>query len=134
MSLNSSSEDRRNIRILVAEDNESNYELLQVILRDYTVERAGNGREVVDMARSHRYSIIFMDLMMPQMDGLESTRQIRAFDMDIPIIAVTANVYSIDENESLRAGCTAYLSKPIRKSDILEIMDKYVLKNRCEPF
>ena len=114
----------QNIKVLIAEDNQSNFDLLKVTLRNYTVEWAHNGLEAIQKAHTNKYSIIFMDLMMPEIDGFEATRQIRIFDPTTPIVAITANIYTCDENDALQAGCTAYFSKPIRKPAILEIMEE----------
>lgn len=104
--------------ILIAEDIDSNYLLVKAILKTFTLTRAKTGREAVDLAREHRYDAILMDMKMPVMDGLEATRLIREFDTQTPIVAVTANAFDSDREEALAAGCNAFVTKPIKKSDL----------------
>lgn len=106
-------------RILVAEDNESNFLLIKYSLKDYEVVSAINGAEAVEMATSQHFDLILMDLKMPVMDGLEATRKIRETQKEIPIIALTANAFLIDRDSAMEAGCSLYLTKPIKK-DCLE--------------
>lgn len=110
--------------ILVAEDNDSNYLLVRAILRKYELTRAYNGAEAVTLAAQHHYDAILMDIKMPVMDGLEATRRIRAVDKDIPIIAVTANAFDSDRAKALEAGCSAFIAKPLKMSDLEEALRK----------
>ncbi|MDD2596027.1 MAG: response regulator, partial [Bacteroidales bacterium] len=100
-----------------------NFILIQAILKSYMVDRAKNGLDAVNMAKMNNYSIIFMDIKMPVMGGLEATRKIRAFDNIIPIVALTANAFDSDKEDALEAGCTSYISKPIKFNDITNIME-----------
>lgn len=109
-------------KILVVEDNDSNFVLLNAILKNYEVVRATNGLDAVNLAKDKDFSIIFMDLKMPIMGGLEATRLIRAFDSETPIIALTANAFDSDRDEALKAGCTKYVAKPLRKADIMKLL------------
>lgn len=109
--------------ILVAEDKDSNYLLLKSLLKNAHIDRAVNGIEAVEMARMNPYSLILMDIRMPRMDGLEATRRIRIFDKDIPIIAVTANAFNSDRMNALDAGCNEYLTKPVKKQELLSILE-----------
>lgn len=111
--------------ILIAEDNDSNYLLVKAILRSSNLERAVNGAEAVEMAKGKRYSIILMDLTMPVMDGLEATRKIRAFDKEIPIIALTANAFDSDRDDAMAAGCNDFLTKPIKLLELENKLKKY---------
>ena len=113
--------------ILLAEDVPVNAEIMTMVLsmREMKVERAENGRIAVEMFKSHEpgyYSAILMDVRMPEMDGLEATRVIRSMDREdaknIPIIALTANAFDEDVQNSLQAGLNAHLSKPV-EPDIL---------------
>lgn len=108
--------------ILLAEDVPVNAEIMTMVLsmREMKVERAENGRIAVEMFKSHEpgyYSAILMDVRMPEMDGLEATRVIRSMDREdaknIPIIALTANAFDEDVQNSLQAGLNAHLSKPV---------------------
>lgn len=108
--------------ILLAEGVPVNAEIMTMVLsmREMKVERAENGRIAVEMFKSHEpgyYSAILMDVRMPEMDGLEATRVIRSMDREdaksIPIIALTANAFDEDVQNSLQAGLNAHLSKPV---------------------
>ena len=118
----------KGIRILVAEDNDSNYFLVETMLASQILERARNGREAVTMARSGKYAVILMDVRMPEMDGLEATRTIRKFDTQTPIVALTANSFDSDREAALDAGCTAYLAKPVRQKDLNDVIAKCLSK------
>ncbi|MFA7034094.1 MAG: response regulator [Bacteroidales bacterium] len=109
--------------ILVAEDNDNNYTLIDLMLRgEYNVYRARNGAEAVDALRDKRFDLIFMDIMMPVMDGFEATRRIREFDNYTPIIALTAYANDSNKREALNAGCDDFFTKPIRKNMILDVV------------
>jgi CheY-like chemotaxis protein len=109
--------------ILVAEDNDNNYTLIDLMLRgEYNVYRARNGAEAVDALRDKRFDLIFMDIMMPVMDGFEATRRIREFDNYTPIIALTAYANDSNKREALNAGCDDFITKPIRKNMILDVV------------
>lgn len=116
----------KSTRFLVAEDNDSNYILVESMLAGHILERARNGREAVAMAQSMRYAAILMDIRMPEMDGLEASRNIRKFDTETPIVALTANSFDSDREAALEAGCSAYLAKPIRQKDLTELLTKLI--------
>ena len=114
--------DLEGLNILVAEDNDINWEIISAILGMYaiTTERAENGRICVDkmkQAAEGSYALIFMDIQMPEMNGLEATRHIRALDdpwaSTIPIIAMTADAFSENITECLEAGMNGHIAKPI---------------------
>ena len=114
--------DLEGIRILVAEDNDMNWEIISVMLEMYgiTCDRAENGRVCVDMMRDAEegtYELIFMDVQMPEMNGLDATRAIRALDdpwaSSIPIIAMTADAFSENVTECLNAGMNGHIAKPV---------------------
>jgi CheY-like chemotaxis protein len=113
------------LHILIAEDEDANYELLQVLLRRQcrVVERAFNGEDVITKVQHSRPDLILMDIKMPVLDGLEATRRIRSNNFQGPIIAVTA--YSQPEEKKLaeEAGCNHFLSKPINKSKLLDLLE-----------
>lgn len=114
-------------RILIAEDTDSNYLLLSIILRkEYEIIRAMNGKEAVDICRNDRPDLILMDFKMPVMDGLEATRQIRSFDKDLPIIALTANAYDSDREHAFEAGCDDYMSKPVSAVALRELLTRFL--------
>ena len=100
--------------ILVAEDNESNFDLLNVILRkEYCLVRAENGEEAVRLYKECKPDLILMDIQMPQMDGYEAIREIRKLSSTVPVIAVTAFAFAEDEQKVFKSGFNAYLSKPV---------------------
>ncbi|WP_050930179.1 ATP-binding protein [Aestuariivita boseongensis] len=110
------------LRVLVAEDNQINRMLMGKYLADadITLTFANNGVEAVAMARDMQPDVIFMDMSMPVMDGLEATRQIRATCPGAPrILALTANALTTDRDACLKAGMDGFLSKPVRRNDIL---------------
>ncbi|MCQ2976204.1 MAG: response regulator [Bacteroidales bacterium] len=111
--------------ILVVEDDESNFILIKTILNDYNIERAINGEEAVNMVKDNKYDIILMDLRMPKKNGLEATREIRVFNTDTPIIAVSANAFDSDKQDALQAGCNEYLSKPVSPNILKKTINNY---------
>ncbi len=121
--------------ILLAEDIDVNAEIIQMILqmRDIAADRAENGKKAVELFGSHPegfYDAILMDMRMPEMDGLEATRAIRAMDRtdakDIPIIALTANAFDEDVQRSMQAGLNAHLSKPIQPELLFETLENLI--------
>ena len=117
----SESNDRK-LKILVAEDNDSNFLLVRNILKDYDLLRVTNGVEAVEEIRNGRFDFVLMDLKMPVMDGLVATRKIREFNSDIPIVALTANAFDADRASAMDAGCNAFLPKPVKRKQLLELL------------
>ena len=114
-------------RILVAEDNESNYVLMTYVLRNrYEVVRAINGKEAVELSDQQQFDLIMMDMKMPVMDGLEATRLIKEKHPDLPIIALTANAFETDRQATFEAGCCDFISKPFSREKCLETIAKYI--------
>ena len=122
-------------RILLAEDIEVNARIMMMVLqaRGMEADLAENGRIAVEkMAASEEgyYSAILMDIRMPEMDGLEATRRIRAMDRtdvkSIPIIALTANAFDEDVQRSLQAGMNAHLSKPVKPDAMYETLESLI--------
>jgi len=121
-------------RILLAEDVEINREIVYAILENSEIEidSAVNGAKAVQMFRDSpdRYDLIFMDLQMPEMNGLEATKHIRNLDIskarDIPIIAMTANVFKEDIEICLDAGMNAHIGKPLVLGEVMEILRQYL--------
>jgi len=116
------------LRILLAEDNVINRTLAAALLekRGHTVVHAGNGREVVAAAAGEAFDLIFMDVQMPEMDGFEATRRIRESEIisgrHTPIAAMTAHAVAGDRERCLAAGMDDYLSKPLNKAALLELL------------
>ena len=114
--------DLEGLNILITEDNDINWEIISTLLSMYgiTTERAENGRVCLDkmkQAEKGKYTLIFMDIQMPEMNGLDATRAIRALDdswaSNIPIIAMTADAFSENVTECLNAGMNGHIAKPI---------------------
>ena len=97
----------------------------------YSVEVANNGREVVDkcVASSDKFDIVLMDIQMPVLNGYEATKELREKGFgDLPIVAMTANAMPEDREKCMKAGMNDYLSKPVKREDVLEILTKWVIK------
>lgn len=122
---------------LVAEDNQINQVIVKDLFENFgaTIELANNGIECVEKFEQNpeKYEIIFMDIQMPEMDGLEATRKIRASEVatakTIPIVAMTAEVFQEDINNALNAGMNEHLGKPINISEVEEVIRKYIKKS-----
>ncbi len=92
----------------------------------YKIDFAGNGIEAVEAVKIKKYDLIFMDMQMPEMDGLEATGEIRNLDITQPIIiALTANAMLDDKNLCLEAGMNDFIAKPLRFERLVEILEKY---------
>jgi signal transduction histidine kinase/CheY-like chemotaxis protein/ligand-binding sensor domain-containing protein len=120
------------LRILLAEDNLVNQKLAERVLSKlgYTITIANNGLEAVNNIEKTPYDLIFMDVQMPEMDGLEATRRIRQGTTHQPaIIAMTANAMQGDREECLQAGMDDYVSKPIRLDNIIVLLEKWAKAN-----
>ena len=116
--------------ILVAEDNESNYELVSAILSDdYNLFHAWNGRQAIEMFKECNPQLILMDINMPEMDGYEATRAIRKLSTDIPILALTAYAYASDEERILASGMNSYMSKPVNAQQLCIRIDSLLNGN-----
>ena len=122
-------------RILLAEDMQINAEIISMILqsRDMEIDLAENGRIAVEKYGGHEpgyYDAVLMDMRMPEMDGLEATRRIRAMDREdarlVPIIALTANAFDEDVQRSLQAGLNAHLSKPVQPEVLFETLESLI--------
>ena len=124
--------DLKNRRILLAEDVTVNAEIMMMVLsmREIHADHAENGRVAVEMFEEHEegyYDAVLMDMRMPEMDGLEATRRIRAMNRpdakSIPIIALTANAFDEDVQHSMQAGLNAHLSKPVDPDVLFETLE-----------
>ena len=124
--------DLKGRRVLLAEDVDVNAEIIMMVLsmREMVVDHAENGRVALEMYQEHEpgyYDAILMDMLMPEMDGLEATRAIRATDradaQTIPIIALTPNAFDEDVQRSMQAGLNAHLSKPVEPDLLFETLE-----------
>lgn len=119
----------KNLRILVAEDDEISRMHLDIMLKDAAqkIYFVDNGAAAVEMVEKHPdITIVLMDIRMPGMDGLEATQKIREFNKEVTIIAQTAFAFEGDKQKAIDAGCTDYISKPFFKKDLLALMNKYI--------
>ena len=114
-------------RILLVEDNEMNRDMLSRRLqrKGFEVAVAVDGRQGVEMAKSDSYDLILMDMSLPEIDGWEATRQLRAEPgtQSIPIIALTAHAMAGDRERAIEAGCNDYDTKPIELPRLLSKME-----------
>lgn len=120
--------------VLIVEDNKTNQLLISMILDDLGLnyEIANDGVEAIDKYIKNKYDIILMDENMPNLNGIEATKRIRAYEIDnksnyIPIVAVTANALSEDRERFIEAGMDDYISKPYTQDDVVEIFKKYLI-------
>lgn len=130
--------DLTGIHVLMAEDNDLNAELATIMLEDagMIVTRASDGKEVVDLFKNNprgTYDLILMDIMMPNMDGHQAAKAIRALGIErsdavtIPIIALSANAFIDDIQESLDSGMNDHISKPINIEELIDTITKYIV-------
>ena len=117
-------------RILVVEDNETNLYLIRFILKKsgYEVIEARDGASGLESAIKEKPDLIIMDIQLPDIDGLESTKRIRASEAgsDVPIIALTSYAMTGDREKALDAGCTGYIEKPINPETFVAEIEKYL--------
>jgi len=118
--------------ILLVEDNLTNQEIIKGLLENskINIDIANNGKEAVNLYKINekKYELIFMDMQMPIMDGIEATKIIRKLNKDIPIIALTANAMKDDKISTKNAGMNEHLSKPIEVDKLFSILLKYISK------
>ncbi|TGN17108.1 ATP-binding protein [Leptospira idonii] len=128
-----------NIKLLLAEDSSENIFLIQTFFRKYPIHItvAENGKEAYDLFLKNKFDIVLMDMQMPVMDGNQATEKIRKWEEVenktklkhfTPIIALTANALKEDIKKSFDSGCTSYLTKPVKKDDILKLVYYYTAK------
>jgi PAS domain S-box-containing protein len=114
--------------VLIVEDVEANFRLLEVMLRktNVKIERAYNGKQAVDYIKGGKHAdLILMDVRMPVMNGYEATELIKQFDPSIPVIIQTAFAFSNDREKGFGSGCDEYLSKPIKARDLYLLLEKF---------
>ncbi|MBD3344737.1 MAG: PAS domain S-box protein [Chitinivibrionales bacterium] len=130
---------RRKTRVLLAEDNETNQRVAVYIFNRIgcTVDIVESGKEVLEALKSKSYDIVFMDIQMPLMDGIEATRIIRNSPVlpspvrSIPIIAMTAHVLSEDRQRCIEAGMTDYIAKPITSENLKKALELVKTSEKC---
>ncbi|MEM9393564.1 MAG: response regulator [Pseudomonadota bacterium] len=128
----------RPVKILAAEDNRTNQLVFRKMLRDLNIELefAGNGLEALELYQSFSPDLVFMDISMPKMDGMEATRAIRELEKStgrtVPITAMTAHAMDGDADRILSAGLDYYLTKPLKKADIRAKIEE-LMPEECAP-
>jgi PAS domain S-box-containing protein len=123
-------DDEKSHKILIAEDDEISYKLLEKILSDekFSIIHVWNGEDAVCVMRDNpEISMILMDLRMPLTDGLEAAKKIRQFNKSVKIVAVTINAFSIDKEIALNSGCDDYILKPVDKKTLMSTIKKHLV-------
>jgi PAS domain S-box-containing protein len=118
----------RNLKILIAEDDDPSCQLISIEVGKFAKEiiLVQTGTEAVEACRNHPdIDLVLMDIQMPEMDGHEATQLIRKFNQEVVIIAQTAFALSGDREKAMEAGCTDYISKPIKRENLTELLQKY---------
>ncbi len=110
--------------ILVVEDNPNTQKLACAILKrhGYMSTVAADGEKAVKALLEEDYDLVLMDMQMPVLDGYQATKKIRAFNTDVPIVAVTAHALSNDRHKCLKAGCDDYIAKPFDQESLMAII------------
>ncbi len=119
----------KNKTILIAEDEIVNYMFLEVLFEETgaTLIHAADGRQAIDAVKANpNINIILMDIKMPNVNGLEATKEIKTIRPQLPVIAQTAYAMQDDEYKALQAGCNDYISKPIDANKLISLMKKYL--------
>jgi CheY-like chemotaxis protein len=109
-------------KLLIVEDHPESRQFLSAVLSklNYTLIMALDGEDALKKIQANQdIDLVIMDIKLPKMDGLEATKKIKAIRAELPVIAVTANALSDDREKALRAGCNAYLSKPVDKVQLI---------------
>ena len=114
--------------ILVVEDNAISFKLISAVLKQVkaNVVHASNGRMAIDACGSdEHFDLVLMDMQMPEVDGLEATRQIKQIRPGLPVVATTANTYDENAEACREAGCDAFLTKPLQFRKMFELMQSF---------
>ncbi len=113
--------------VLVVEDTLMSFKLMKALLLRVNVEvsHASNGQQAIDMCSGDQYfDLVIMDLQMPEVNGLEATRAIKKLRPNLPVIAATANTFEDEEKACRRAGCSAYMTKPLQFKKLFQLMEE----------
>jgi PAS domain S-box-containing protein len=116
--------------ILIAEDEESNFKFLEMLLKGTGLKllRAKNGYQAIDLCKENKnIDLVLMDIKMPELNGLDATKEIKKLRTNLPVIAQTAHAMHNDEKISLEAGCDDYIAKPILKEKLFMLINKWMI-------
>lgn len=115
-------------KALVVEDNEVNVLLISILLEEYQVsfDVVGNGLLAIEAVQNNDYTLVFMDNQMPKLSGRDATMEIRKFNQEVPIVALSANALKSEKEAFLKIGMNDVLTKPIDKTELLEVLEKYM--------
>ncbi|MEN8201930.1 MAG: response regulator [Bacteroidota bacterium] len=111
--------------ILVVEDNHISFKLVSAVLSQVqaTVVHASDGRQAIELCGSDaHFDLVLMDMQLPEVNGLDATREIKRMRPDLVVVATTANAYAEDEIACRKAGCDAFISKPLNFKNMFELM------------
>ena len=114
--------------ILVVEDNHISFKLISAVLSQVQAEvvRASNGQQAIDLCASgQHFDLILMDMQMPEVNGLDATREIKRMRPELVVVATTANAYAEDELACKEAGCDAFIPKPLNFVNMFELMQSF---------
>ncbi len=122
-------------RVLVAEDTPDLQALVRHMLEwlGVKVVVVGNGQEAVNQALQEHYDLILMDMQMPVMDGVEATRLLRQLNLQVPVVALTANVMQSHRQQFFEAGCNDFLVKPMEREALQKVLQRYLLQGVLQP-
>ena len=120
-------------KILIVDDNQELVRVLQLLLKNYDLILAENGKQAVEIAFTLEPDLILMDIIMPDMDGLQATRLIRQNPKtsSIPILAITAGIDSSIEDECSRAGCDSFIAKPFSYEQLISRIEDLLKQTQC---
>jgi signal transduction histidine kinase/CheY-like chemotaxis protein len=118
---------QKELSILVAEDNQINQKVAETIFSNlgYQIDLAMDGKEVVEMVKKKNYDIVFMDLQMPEKDGVDATVEIRGLGFQMPIVAMTATASKIGKDNAINSGMNDYITKPVRVEAVKAVLQKW---------
>ena len=125
-------ENRKNLKncdLLIAEDDNTNYTFLEYLLKSkaHKIDRVINGSQAIEMCSTYRYDLILMDLKMPVVNGVEATKMLKRLYPEIPVIVQTAYSMPEERDAALTAGCDGYITKPIKRDELMDVLAKFVL-------
>lgn len=117
----------KDITILIAEDEESNFLLLKTILKKYcNILHAKTGKELLDIYKEQHADLILMDIKMPEMNGIDALKEIRKFDKEIPVIMQSAYAFENDMESAREAGSNGFVTKPINIKELKATLSHFL--------